>query len=145
MPLERATPWPIPEKRYCKFYHSMDFPDGDTVTGHWDIRGRFDQYIGRYPISGKSVLDVGTASGFCAFSAESAGATVTGTDLKHISEINLLPFKEHQYQSGDILPWEQTSRGRLETDQKRVLVRMAQICQQSKYELYTTTQVALYG
>ena len=67
MPLERAVPWPVPEKSFCQFYHSMTFPSGDEITGHWDIRGRFDQYIGRYPLRGKTVLDLGTASGFIAF------------------------------------------------------------------------------
>lgn len=107
MLLERAVPWPMPEKNFCHFYHSMSFPNGDDVTGHWDIRGRFDQYIGRYPLRGKTMLDVGTAAGFVAFEAEKAGAVVTGTDLKHVSEITLLPFKEHPYQSGDIRKWEE--------------------------------------
>jgi len=106
MPLQRTMPWAMPEKNFCHFYHSMDFPDGDSVTGHWDIRGRFDQYIGNYPLHGKTVLDVGTATGFCAFSAENRGAIVTGTDLNHISEVALLPFREHQYQSGDLPEWE---------------------------------------
>jgi hypothetical protein len=55
---------PTPARSECLFYHSMDFPDGESVAGVWDIRGQFDQYIGNYPISGKTVLDVGTASGF---------------------------------------------------------------------------------
>lgn len=106
MPLVRETPWPMPAREFCNFYHSMDFPDGDSVTGHWDIRGRFEQYIGNYPIAGKTVLDAGTATGFCAFSAEKLGATVTATDLKHVSEIDMLPFREHAYHSGDRVTWE---------------------------------------
>jgi len=104
--LERSPPWPLPEKSFCEFYHSMDFPDGDSVTGIWDIRGRFAEYIGHYPLQDKTVLDVGTASGFLAFSAEAAGAKVTATDVKHPSQITLLPFKEHPYQSGDLVAWE---------------------------------------
>lgn len=106
MPLVREAPWPMPASDFCNFYHSMDFPDGESVTGHWDIRGRFEQYIGNYPLAGKTVIDVGTATGFCAFSAEQLGATVTATDLKHISEADFLPFREHPYQSGDRIPWE---------------------------------------
>jgi hypothetical protein len=84
----------------------MDFLTGDSVTGPWDIRGRFDQYIGHYSVHNKTVLDVGTASGFLAFSAESAGARVTALDLEHVREINLLPFKAHTYYSGDRITWE---------------------------------------
>ena len=39
MLLERAVPWPMPEKNFCHFYHSMSFPNGDDVTGHWDWQG----------------------------------------------------------------------------------------------------------
>jgi SAM-dependent methyltransferase len=106
MSVEREAPWPMPEKSFCQFYHSMDFPDGDQVVGSWDIRGRFNNYIGGYSLKGKTVLDVGTSSGFLAFEAELAGAKVTSTDLKHISELTLLPYKEHPYQYGDLLGWE---------------------------------------
>jgi hypothetical protein len=90
-------PWPRPSHDECAFYHSFDFPDGETVTGHWDIRGRFDAYIGRYPLAGKTVLDVGTASGFLAFSAESRGARVTALDVRHASEFDCLPFRDSVY------------------------------------------------
>jgi SAM-dependent methyltransferase len=79
------------------FYHSLDLPDGESVEGHWDIRGRFDQYIGRYPLAGKSVLDVGTASGFLAFSAEAAGARVTALDIDHPANFDRLPFRDSLY------------------------------------------------
>jgi 2-polyprenyl-3-methyl-5-hydroxy-6-metoxy-1,4-benzoquinol methylase len=103
---DAEQPWPKPDRSDCEFYHSMDFPDGESVTGPWDIRGRFDEYIGNYPVRGKTVLDVGTASGFLAFSAEAEGAYVTAIDLDHIREIDLLPFQGHSYYSGDRLTWE---------------------------------------
>jgi hypothetical protein len=85
----------------------MDFPDGESVEGQYDIRGRFDRYIGGYPIKGKTFLDVGTASGFLAFSAEAAGAIVTATELKSVSELSLIPFKENNYYATDDLQaWE---------------------------------------
>jgi SAM-dependent methyltransferase len=85
----------------------MDFPNGQSVTGVWDIRGRFEPYIGHYPIAGKDILDVGSASGFLAFSAEMAKAkSVTATDFSHISELTLLPFQEISYYSGDRVAWE---------------------------------------
>ncbi len=93
-PLE---PRPLPDLADCIFYHSMDFPDGSHVTGPWDIRERFSEYIGNYPISGKTMLDVGTASGFLAFAAEEAGANVTALDGLHGSEYCKLHFSGQPY------------------------------------------------
>ena len=66
----KSAVWPAPAKSDCTFYHSIDYPDGDSVTGVWDIRGKFEQYLGNYSLKGQTVLDVGTASGFIAFEAE---------------------------------------------------------------------------
>lgn len=89
------VPWPAPARQDCVFYHCMDFPDGETVEGaQWDIRGRLDRYLGGYPLAGKTVLDVGTASGFLAFGMEEAGAAqVTALDASHGSEYELIPFR----------------------------------------------------
>ena len=94
---EPASPPAIPDAAACVFYTCMDFPDGTSVTGPWDIRGRFSEYIGHYPIEGKTLLDVGTASGFLAFSAESAGARVTALEGKSISEYDQLHFSGLAY------------------------------------------------
>lgn len=88
------TAWPLPSKADCMFYHSVDLPDGDTIEGVWDLRGGFEQYIGHYPLAGKTVLDVGTAGGFLAFSAEQAGATVTATDARDARDIRLIQFHD---------------------------------------------------
>jgi SAM-dependent methyltransferase len=92
-----AAPWPIPGKSECMFYHAMRYPDGETVDGAWDIRDLFAQYIGHYPIAGKTVLDVGTAGGFLAFEAERAGATVTALDGLRASEFDRLHFQGSLY------------------------------------------------
>ncbi len=90
--LPRAAPPPKPSREDCFFYHYLDFPDEEPAVGHWDIRGCFDQYIGNYPLKGKTVLDVGTASGFLAFSAEAAGAVVTALDFRDVSDFERVPF-----------------------------------------------------
>ena len=92
-----AAPRPMPNKSDCFFYHSMTYPDGESVEGVRDIRGLFEQYIGHYPINGKTVLDVGTASGFLAFEAERAGATVTALDALRASEFARIPHKGSLY------------------------------------------------
>ena len=96
---EPEEPWPLPDKADCVFYHSMTFPDGEVVEGQWDLRDIFGQYVGGYDLAGKTVLDVGTASGFLAFEAERAGATVTAIDASDASEFDRVQFagsKLHQ-------------------------------------------------
>jgi hypothetical protein len=89
---ESEKPWNVPSV--------VDFPDGSIAEGHWDIRGRFDEYIGHYPIKGKTVLDVGTATGFLAFSAEKAGAAhVAALDVRSADEFRRVPFRDSQYQT----------------------------------------------
>jgi len=93
-----VAPRPLPRKEDCVFYHSMSFPDGDSIDGAWDIRGLFEQYIGNYPVRGKTVLDVGTAGGFLAFEAEKAGAKVTALDVRSAAEFQRVPFGGSLYQ-----------------------------------------------
>lgn len=90
-------PWPLPPKDKCVFYHDLDLPGGETIVGSWDIRGRFDEYIGNQPLAGKTVLDVGTASGFLAFSAENAGAVVTAADARNARDFRQLQFRDSTY------------------------------------------------
>src|SRR5213078_133228 len=83
----------LPTLDECWFYHVMDLPEVGIVNhpGSWDLRGRFDEYIGHTPVAGKTLLDVGTASGFLTFEAERRGATVTSFDVSSGDVIHLDP------------------------------------------------------
>jgi hypothetical protein len=73
----------------------MDLPGLDVVQGEWDLRGRADEYLGHQDFAGKSVLDVGTASGFLTFEMEKRGATVVSVEADTIRRIQLLPLASH--------------------------------------------------
>jgi SAM-dependent methyltransferase len=80
----------------CFFYHTMDLPGVGEVRGHWDLRGRFKEYVGGVELAGKSVIDVGAATGFLSFESEKAGASrVVSFDMNDASQQDFLPFKEN--------------------------------------------------
>ena len=82
----------------CFFYHTMDLPELGVVRGQWDLRGRFDDYVGGVPVAGKSVLDIGTATGFLSFEAERLGASrVLSFDLGDARQQRFIPFKNKPY------------------------------------------------
>jgi SAM-dependent methyltransferase len=86
---------PIPSIAACKFYHAMDLPQIGFVQGGWDLRGRFDDYIGGVDLRDRSVLDVGTASGFLSFEAERRGArSVTSFTAASSSQLQRNPGLE---------------------------------------------------
>ena len=81
----------------CHFYHSMKFPDGSEVFGDWDIQESFADYIGNIDVKGKTLLDVGTASGLVAFEAERRGARVTAYETPSLANVVHIPFKSNLY------------------------------------------------
>jgi 2-polyprenyl-3-methyl-5-hydroxy-6-metoxy-1,4-benzoquinol methylase len=83
-------PWEMPKREECYFYHTFDY-GSERVEGTWTI-GDFNDYIGGYDLRNKTVLDVGTASGFLTFHAERRGARVTAIDLASMGEIRYVPF-----------------------------------------------------
>jgi SAM-dependent methyltransferase len=79
----------------CFFYHTVELPGYGLVPAQWDLRGRFDDYVGGVEVAGKSVLDVGTATGFLSFEAEKRGASrVVSFDMGDPRQQTFLPFKE---------------------------------------------------
>src|SRR4030081_1538450 len=93
-----AEPRYVESPSDCFFYHTMDLPGFGEVRGHWDLRGRFNEYIGGVDLTGKSVIDVGAATGFLSFEAERSGAArVLSFDIADPRQQDFLPFKDKLY------------------------------------------------
>ena len=76
----------------CYFYHTLDLPGYGLVKGPWDLRGRLDEYLGGVDFRNKRVLDLGTASGFLAFSLENQASEVLAYDLSERDAWDVVPF-----------------------------------------------------
>jgi SAM-dependent methyltransferase len=62
------------------------------------LRGRFDDYVGGVDVTGKSVLDVGAATGFLSFEAEKReAARVLSFDMSDPRQQTFLPYKDKLY------------------------------------------------
>lgn len=93
-----AEPRYVDRLEDCFFYHTVDLPGFGLVSAQWDLRGRFDEYVGGVEVAGKSVLDVGTATGFLSFEAEKKGAArVLSFDMGDARQQRFLPFKDKLY------------------------------------------------
>ena len=93
-----AEPRLVERLEDCYFYHTMDVPGFGLVRGHWDLRGRFEDYVGGVGVAGKSVLDVGAATGFLSFEAERLGASrVVSFDMGDVRQQAFVPFKDKLY------------------------------------------------
>lgn len=93
-----ASPRFVDRLEDCFFYHAMELPGFGLVPAHWDLRGRFDDYVGGVDVAGKSVLDVGAATGFLSFEAEKRGAArVLSFDMSDARQQTFLPFKDKLY------------------------------------------------
>ncbi len=90
-----ASPRFVDRLEDCFFYHAMELPGFGLVPAHWDLRGRFDDYVSGVDVAGKSVLDVGAATGFLSFEAEKRGAaSVLSFDMSDARQQTFLPFKD---------------------------------------------------
>jgi SAM-dependent methyltransferase len=93
-----ARPRRVESPEGCFFYHTMELPGFGVVHGQWDLRGKFDEYVGGVEVAGRSVLDVGAATGFLSFEAERRGARrVVSYDMSDVRQQTLLPFKDKLY------------------------------------------------
>src|SRR5919206_1472634 len=96
--IEYARPRRVESPEGCFFYHTMELPRFGVVHGQWDLRGKFEEYVGGVDVKDKSVLDVGTATGFLSFEAERRGAArVVSHDMSDVRQQTLLPFKDKLY------------------------------------------------
>jgi 2-polyprenyl-3-methyl-5-hydroxy-6-metoxy-1,4-benzoquinol methylase len=78
----------------CYFYHTSEVPGHGLVTGEWDLRGQESVYLGGVDFQGKSVFEVGPASGYLSFWMEEQGAEVTAYDLDLTRKWDFVPFHD---------------------------------------------------
>jgi tRNA (mo5U34)-methyltransferase len=78
-----------------EWYHTIDLGDGLVTPGHYDHRPFLPLYGLPERLDGKTVLDVGAASGFFSFEFERRGADVTATDLPRWADHDYGPNYEH--------------------------------------------------
>jgi SAM-dependent methyltransferase len=87
-----APPRHVADRSDCYFYHTIELPGEGTIEGSWDLRDDVDNYLGHVDLSGKRVLELGTASGFLCFEMEKRGADVVGYDLSDKYSWDLVPY-----------------------------------------------------
>jgi hypothetical protein len=90
--LRVASPRRVARPDECYFYHTIDIPNAGLFKGQWDLRGAEAPYLGNAPLAGRSVFEIGTASGYLAFWMERQGANVTSFDLDENQDWDLVPF-----------------------------------------------------
>jgi O-methyltransferase len=81
----RRPPRPVAGLDDCLFYHTTEVPGHGLVEGFWDLRGREAEYLGRVPLEGRRVLEIGPASGHMTFFMESLGAEVVSVEAADVS------------------------------------------------------------
>lgn len=76
----------------CEFYHVMDLPGHGRVGGQWDLRGQVDAYLGGVDFAGRSVLEIGPASGFLTAEMERRGADVLAFEMPPDAGWDYVPY-----------------------------------------------------
>ena len=87
----------------CDFYHAVELPGLGLQKGRWDLRRDPAQYYGNVDVAGKTVLDVGTGSGFIGFEMEKRGASLIAFDFDSSlgpRQHDLVPFHDFQQRFG---------------------------------------------
>jgi tRNA (mo5U34)-methyltransferase len=81
-PLDATSPRELEKKvNALVWYHTIDLGNGILTPGFYDHRPYLQYYGLPNDLGGKTVLDVGAASGFFSFELERRGAQVTAVDL----------------------------------------------------------------
>jgi O-methyltransferase len=75
----------------CSWYHTTELPNGTVLDGQWDLRQHEQDYLGRVPLAGQTVLEFGPASGYLTFYMESRGARVTAFEAGYDATISMVP------------------------------------------------------
>lgn len=84
----RAQARGLGDVRLYNWYHTIDLGDGLVTPGTYDFRSSIDKFHFRDDMSGMSVLDVGSATGFFAFEFEQRGAHVVSVEVPSLDDVD---------------------------------------------------------
>jgi SAM-dependent methyltransferase len=73
------------EVAHYSWYHTIDLGDGLVTPGDYDYRASLAHYRLPANLAGRSVLDVGSATGFFAFEMEKRGGQVVSVELPSLA------------------------------------------------------------
>jgi tRNA (mo5U34)-methyltransferase len=76
------------------WYHTIDLGGGLITPGQYDYRETIRDFQFPQDLEGKSVLDIGSATGFFAFEFEKRGADVTSVELPSLYELDHFPGQD---------------------------------------------------
>jgi len=76
------------------WYHTVDLGDGLITPGLYDYRETLGAFGFPADMSGMTVLDVGSATGFFAFEFESRGARVVSVELPSLRDLDRFPGQD---------------------------------------------------
>lgn len=87
-----AEPLNVESPEECFWYHTMDLPGHGLIEGAWDFRGQDEFFFSNTEFTGKSVLEIGPATGALGFRMEELGAAVTSVELPTGSNWDVVPL-----------------------------------------------------
>ena len=76
------------------WYHTIELGHGLITPGQYDYRDTIRDFGFPKDLTGKSVLDVGSATGFFAFEFEKRGAQVTSVELPSLFDLDRFPGQD---------------------------------------------------
>jgi tRNA (mo5U34)-methyltransferase len=92
--LQRAAQLGIPDAERYYWYHTMDLGDGLITPGLYDYRETLSAFHFPKDMTGMTVLDVGSATGFFAFEFERRGARVISVELPSLRDLDRFPGQD---------------------------------------------------
>lgn len=88
----RATGLADADRYY--WYHTVDLGNGQVTPGIYDYRETLDAFHFPDDMTGMTVLDVGSATGFFAFEFERRGARVVSVELPSLRDLDRFPGQD---------------------------------------------------
>jgi len=92
--VERARALGLHDADRYFWYHTMDLGDGLITPGLYDYRETISAFPFPADMSGMTVLDVGSATGFFAFEFERRGARVISVELPSLRDLDRFPGQD---------------------------------------------------